>query len=348
MINSLINNNNEIFSWFPHLYPFVCFIFTSIIAIFSILLLVYMERRVLALFTLRYGPNRVGKEGILQPVADAIKLLINEDSTPKDRRKVLFFAAPIIVFCPVMTAFCLIPFNDFFMQTNFNISVVLFSALVSIPVVGIFLAGFSSNNKYSLIGAIRSTAQVLSFEIPMGVCILATAFLAGGLNINEIIISQNSTGGLFGWNFLPLFIGAFVFFICALALLNRTPFDLSEAESELVCGYNTEYSGIKFALFFMTEYALLLLVSMFFASLFFGGYLSPFGTYILPENLVFLEQTFWLLLKTFITILLIILIRASLPRLRYDRLLKFSYLVLLPLSLINLNISILVLYFRGN
>ena len=167
-------------------------------------------------------------------------------------------------------------------------------------------------------------------------------------NINEIIISQNSTGWLFGWNFLPLFIGAFVFFICALALLNRTPFDLSEAESELVCGYNTEYSGIKFALFFMTEYALLLLVSMFFASLFFGGYLSPFGTYILPENLVFLEQTFWLLLKTFITILLIILIRASLPRLRYDRLLKFSYLVLLPLSLINLNISILVLYFRGN
>lgn len=348
MINSLIASNNELFSRFPLLYPFVCFVLTSVIVIFSVLLLVYLERRILALFTLRYGPNRVGKEGILQPVADAIKLLIKEDSTPKDRSKALFFAAPVIVFCPVITAFCLIPFNCYFVQTNFNVSAVLFSALASIPVIGVFLAGFSSNNKYSLIGAIRSTAQALSFEIPMGVCILAVAFLAGSLNLDEIILSQDSTYGLFGWNFLPLFIGAFVFFICALALLNRTPFDLSEAESELVCGYNTEYSGIKFALFFMAEYALLFLVSMFIVSLFFGGYLSPFGVWVLPENLVFLEQTFWLLLKTFIVILFIILIRASLPRLRYDRLLEFSYKVLLPLSLINLNIAILVLYFRGN
>ena len=312
------------------------------------LFLVYLERRTLALFTLRFGPNRVGKEGILQPVADAIKLLLKGDCTPKECRKFLFFTAPIVVFCPVLTAFCLIPFNSAFLQTNFNISLILFSALVSIPVIGVFLAGYSSNNKYSLIGAIRSVAQALSFEIPMGACILAVAFIAGSLNINEIILVQSSVQGLFGWFFLPLFIGAAVFFISSLALLNRTPFDLSEAESELVSGYNIEYSGMKFALFFIAEYALLFLVSIIFVSLFFGGYLNPFGTYVLPENLLPLEQTFWLLIKTFIVILFIILIRAALPRMRYDRLLEFSYKVLLPLSLINLNAAILILYFKGS
>ena len=147
---------------------------------------------------------------------------------------------------------------------------------------------------------------------------------------------------------MHLFIGAAVFFISSLALLNRTPFDLSEAESELVSGYNIEYSGMKFALFFIAEYALLFLVSIIFVSLFFGGYLNPFGTYVLPENLLPLEQTFWLLIKTFIVILFIILIRAALPRMRYDRLLEFSYKVLLPLSLINLNAAILILYFKGS
>ncbi len=348
MINSLIHPNNELFSQFPLLYPLICFIITSAIVIFAVLVLVYVERRALALFTLRYGPNRTGKEGILQPVADAIKLLIKGDLAPKERRKFLFFAAPIMVFCPVLTAFCLVPFNNAFLQTDFNISLVLFSALVSIPVTGIFLAGFSSNNKYSLIGAVRSVAQALSFEIPMGICILAVSFVSGSLNINEIIQTQNSSFGLFGWYFLPLFIGMVIFFISSLALLNRTPFDLSEAESELVSGYNTEYSGMKFALLFIVEYALLFLVSIVFVSLFFGGYLSPFGAYVLPENLQPLEQTFWLLTKTFIVILFIILIRAALPRLRYDRLLEFSYKVLLPLSLINLNAAILILYFKGS
>lgn len=346
-MNSLINNNNELFSQSPLFYPFACFIITATVVFFAVLFLAYLERRVLALFTLRFGPNRVGKEGILQPVADAIKLLLKSNSTPKGCRKFLFFIAPVVMFCPVLTAFCLIPFNDFLLQTNFNISLVLFSALVSIPIIGVFLAGFSSNNKYSLIGAVRSIAQALSFEIPMSMCILSVSYTAGSLNINEIIQAQSSAQGLLGWFFLPLFIGTVVFFISSLALLSRTPFDFSKAESELVSGYNVEYSGMKLALFFITEYALLFLVSIIFVSLFFGGYLNPLGTYILPENFLVLEQTLWLLIKTFIVILFIILIRAALPRVRYDRLLEFSYKILLPLSLINLNAAILILYFKG-
>lgn len=323
------------------------FIITAILIITGTLLLVYLERRILALFTLRIGPNRTGWQGTLQTVADVIKLLIKEDCAPKARRKFLFFIAPIIVFCPVLCAFCLIPISGSYIPFNTVPGMVLLTALVSIPVIGVFLAGFSSGNKYSLLGAMRSIAQALSFEIPLGICILAVTLIAGTLNINEIILAQASNHGLFGWYFLPQIIGCIVFFICTLALTNRTPFDLSEAESELVSGYNTEYSGMKFALFFLSEYALLFLISLVFVSMFFGGYLSPFGYWILPNSIVFLEQIFWLIFKTFLVILTIFLIRVSLPRLRYDRLLEFSYKILLPFALINLNIAVLIQYFMG-
>lgn len=331
----------------------IYFIIATILVFIGVLALVYVERRVLALFTLRYGPNRTGYQGIFQTLADAIKLLQKEDCAPSKRRKVLFFIAPIIVFCPILSAFCLIPTGNFPSNTGFEgqnsiiPTIVLLLGLVSIPVIGTFLAGFSSNNKYSLIGAVRSIIQALSFEIPIGVSVLAVTFMAGSLNINEIIQAQSSSHGLFGWFFIPLFIGAAVFFISSLALLNRTPFDLSEAESELVSGYNVEYSGMKFALFFLGEYALLILISSFFVSLFFGGYLSPFGAFILPAPITPIEAIFWLFLKSFLVILFIILIRASLPRLRYDRLLTFSYKILLPLSLINLNIAVIIQYFTG-
>lgn len=366
MINSLIKNNDAVFSAYIKLfnnddnaisdiaqtivaaaYPLICFIITIIFATIMVLLLIYLERRILALFTLRFGPNRVGYEGILQTFADAIKLLLKEDCAPKTRKKVFFFMAPFIVLCPVVTAFCLLPFNNFYIQSNIEPSIILLMALASIPVIGVFLAGFSSNNKYGLIGAARSIIQAVSFEIPIGVSILAITFMTGSLNINDIIQSQSSNLGLFGWHFIPQIIGCIVFFISALALLNRTPFDLSEAESELVAGYATEYSGIKFALFFFSEYLLLFLISVLFVCLFFGGYLSPFGTYVLPESLIFIEQIFWLILKTFFIIFFIFLIRAALPRLRYDRVLEFSYKILLPLSLINLNIAVLIQYFMG-
>ncbi len=327
------------------LYGLFSFIITAILVVFGTLLLVYLERRTLALFTLRYGPNRTGYEGIMQTVADAIKLLVKENCTPKASRKILFFTAPLIVFCPIISAFCLLPLSGNYIPLNIAPSIVLIMALISIPVIGVFLAGLSSGNKYSLLGAMRSISQALSFEIPLGICVLAITFMAGTLNINEIILAQNGPYGLFNWYFIPQILGCVVFFICTLALLNRTPFDLSEAESELVSGYNVEYSGIKFAMFFLGEYALLFLVSLVFTALFFGGYLSPFGNWILPNSFVFLEQIFWLILKTFLVILTIILIRATLPRLRYDRLLEFSYKILLPLALINLNIAVLIRYF---
>ena len=325
----------------------IYFTITIIIVTLAVLMLIYLERRILALFTLRFGPNRVGYEGILQTVADTIKLLQKEDCTPKSRKKVLFFIAPFILFCPVLTAYCLLPFNSFFIQSNMAPSIVLFTALVSIPVVGVFLAGFASNNKYGLLGATRSIIQAVSFEIPIGISILAITFMAGSLNINEIIQAQSGGLGLFGWFFIPQILGCIVFFICTLALLNRTPFDLSEAESELTAGYITEYSGIKFALFFFAEYALLFLISAIFVCLFFGGYLSPFGAYILPDFLISVEQTFWLIFKIFFVILFKILIRTTMARLRYDKVLEFSYKILLPLSLINLNIAVLIQYLIG-
>lgn len=331
----------------PLLQGLCYFITVVIIVILAVLLLVYLERRTLALFTLRFGPNRTGPEGILQTTADALKLLIKEDSTPKCARRVLYFIAPFIAFCPVLTAFCLLPLSGSFIPSNLETGIILFMALASIPVIGVFLAGFSSNNKYSLIGAARSAAQAISFEIPLGICVLAVSYMAGSLNINEIIQAQNSARGLFGWYIIPQIIGTVVFFISMLAMLNRTPFDLSEAESELVSGYNVEYSGMKFALFFLGEYALLFASSMFFVSLFFGGYLSPFGACVLPGSATFLEETFWLVLKTVFVILFIFLIRATLPRMRHDRLLEFSYKILLPLSLINLNICLIIQYIIG-
>lgn len=331
----------------------IYFIIVISLVLIGILALVYAERRILALFTLRYGPNRVGYQGILQTLADAIKLLQKEDSAPSNRRRVLFFIAPFIVFCPVLCAFCLIPMADFpahswFLAQNSAMpTIILILGLVSIPVIGTFLACFSSNNKYALIGAVRGITQAISSEIPIGVCVLAVTFMAGSLNLNEIIQAQSGSWGLFGWYFIPQIVGAVVFFTSSLALLGRTPFDLQEAESELVSGYNVEYSGMKFALFYMGEYALLILISAIFVSLFFGGYLSPFGKFILPAQIAFLEAFFWLLLKMFVIIFFIILIRASLPRLRYDRLLTFSYKILLPLSLINLNIAVIIQYFTG-
>lgn len=328
----------------------IYFIITAILVIIGILALVYVERRVLALFALRYGPNRVGYRGILQTLADALKLLQKEDSAPSKRRKILFFIAPFVVFCPILCAFCLIPSADFGTPEGFSPiapTVTLILGLVSIPVIGTFLAGFSSNNKYALLGAMRSIIQVISAEIPIGISILAVTFMAGSLNLNEIIQAQSTSHGLFGWYFIPLFIGMAVFFVSSLALLNRTPFDLKDAASELVSGYNVEYSGIKFALFYMAEYALLILVSTVFVCLFFGGYLSPVGRFLLPAQIAPIEAVFWLFLKTFLVILFIILIRASLPRARYDRLLTFSYKILLPLALINLNIAVIIQYFAG-
>ena len=323
-----------------YIIPF-CIIAAALIV--AVLVLVLAERKLLGFFTQRKGPNRVGIWGVLQTLADAFKLLCKENITPTHADRFLFNLAPIILFIPVMTVLGIIPYSSEFTFVNTSTNVILYLILAAFPVLSIFLAGWASNNKYSLLGAMRSISQVLSYELPIAFVILSVAVLSSSLNLTGITLAQFSKWGVAGWFVFPCIIGFIIMFICILAELNRCPFDLPEAESELICGYNTEYSGMRFALFYLGEYAMMFANSMFFAILFLGGYLSPFGKYLFNSSfLIYFEQAFWLFLKAGFIIFVMIWIRATLPRLAAFDLLKFSWSVLLPLSIINLFIAVIL------
>jgi NADH-quinone oxidoreductase subunit H len=337
-------------------WPLIPFIGVAALLVIVVLFLVLMERKILALFTVRKGPNRVGPFGLFQTIADAIKLLIKEDIMSSEVNKLLFTIAPVIVFVPTMLIYCLLPFAGNLLAVNIAAGLFLILAVSSISTVGIVIAGWASNNKYSLLGGMRSAAQAISYEIPLMLSAISVAILAGSMNVIDIVEKQSS--GIFFWNAVPSVIGFAVFFICSIAEVNRIPFDLPEAESELVSGYNTEYSGMKFALFFLAEYAALFIVSVLTVTLFLGGYTSPLGVYIskyisdplfhnqIVTNLfISLEQGFWLVFKTYIVIFAIMWIRATLPRLKADQLMAFSWKFLLPLSLINIVIVSVYRYF---
>ena len=238
---------------------------------------------------------------------------------------------------------------------GFAVPIILFIAVASLPVIGIILAGYASNNKYSLIGAIRSAAQIISYELPMTFVILSIVLLASSMNLKDIVLAQISVPPVLGWFAIPCFIGFIIMFICAVAELNRCPFDLPEAESELVAGYNTEYSGMRFALFFLGEYTMLFVMCLFMATIFFGGFLPLTGKYISEmcfanseflQVFIYFEQAIWLFLKTLILVILIMLIRASYPRLNSASLMKFSWKLLLPLSILNFIAIIIVKYIQ--
>ena len=323
-----------------YIIPF-CIIAAALIV--AVLVLVLAERKLLGFFTQRKGPNRVGIWGVLQTLADAFKLLCKENITPTHADRFLFNLAPIILFIPVMTVLGIIPYSSEFTFVNTSTNVILYLILAAFPVLSIFLAGWASNNKYSLLGAMRSISQVLSYELPIAFVILSVAVLSSSLNLTGITLAQFSKWGLAGWFVFPCIIGFIIMFICILAELNRCPFDLPDAESELIYGYNTKYSGMRFALFYLGEYAMMFANSMFIAILFLGGYLSPFGKYLFNSSfLIYFEQAFWLFLKAGFIIFVIIWIRATLPRLAAFDLLKFSWSVLLPLSIINLFIAVIL------
>ena len=332
----------------------ICIVFAALLVV--VLALVLFERKLLGWFTQRKGPNRVGWWGVLQTIADAFKLLIKENITPSKSNVFLFNLAPLLVFIPVLTVLGIIPYSAEFTFVNTSTNVILYLILAAFPVLSIFLAGWASNNKYSLMGAMRAVAQVLSYEVPMTFVILSIIVLSSSMNLTGITLAQYSKSGLLGWFGLPCFLGFVIMFICILAELNRCPFDLPEAESELICGYNTEYSGMRFALFYLSEYGMLFANALFLSILFMGGYLSPFGVYLssliwgdtlLANIMIYFEQVFWLFLKAGLIIFVIIWIRATLPRLASFDLLKFSWAVLLPLSIINLLITVILKYVTG-
>lgn len=332
---------------FP-LLPF-CVVAAALIVI--VIFLVLMERKVLAFFTQRKGPNRVGPWGLFQTIADAIKLLCKENITPTGAEKFMFNLAPLLAFVPVMVIWGLIPFSSEFDSMSFSIGVLLFITIASIPILGILLAGYASNNKYSLLGSIRSVAQAISYELPLVFVLISVVVLSSSMNLKQIVLAQISIYPFCGWFIFPAFLGFLIVFTCAIAELNRCPFDLPEAESELVSGYNTEYSGMKFAFFFLAEYAMMFVMCAFIATLFLGGFLSPLGFYISEKLIsnnfwaqicIYFEQAFWIFLKTFFLIFCMMWVRATLPRLKSHQLTAFAWKVLLPLSFLNLLIVCLI------
>ena len=336
------------------LWHVICFIFTAVLMILAVLFLVLFERKYLAFFTRRKGPNRVGLYGCLQTVADGIKILFKENILPSKSDKLLYSAAPVMVFAPIMTVYCLIPYGYDMQLYSSCAGVLLFMAFLSLPIAGVLFAGYASGNKFALIGGVRSAIQAISAEVPIFLVLAGIVILSGSMNLNHIVKVQ--AGSMLNWNIFPSILGFIIFFMCSLIIMNRIPFDFPEAESELVAGYNSEYSGMKFAMFFLGEYALTFIFSAFTAVLFFGGYNPPGGKYIadlfdlsLISNaiLVNLEQFFWLILKTFVIILVIMWVRAAYPRFRTDKTLEFCWYILIPLAIFNLIIVCLVQYLRG-
>ncbi len=285
--------------------------------------LIWLERRLLGLWQDRYGPNRAGPFGLLQVAADMIKIFTKEDWVPPFADKAVFVIAPAIIVVTTLLAFAVIPMAPGIEVADLNIGVLFFLAMSSLGVYSIALAGWSSDNKYSLLGGLRAAAQMLSYEVFMGLSLVGVIMLAGSFSLPEIVQAQRKM-----WFCIPQFPGLIIFIIAGLAETRRIPFDLPEAENELVAGYHTEYSGMKFGMFFVGEYIGVALISALIATLFFGGWLGP----ILPPLV-------WLILKTFFFICGFILVRASLPRVRYDQLLSFGWKLMLPLSLINIVVT---------
>jgi NADH-quinone oxidoreductase subunit H len=307
-------------NYWLHFVVFTLIIFTFVMSM--VMGFIYMERRGLGRLQIRLGPNRAGPFGLLQPVADAIKILIKEDIIPAKADKLVFWLAPVVAFVPVFMIFAVVPFQSGALLADLNIGLLYVVAVSSVVAVGVFMAGWSSNNKYSLVGAMRDVAQLISYEIPLGLAILGVVLLTGSLSLTRIVEAQTIPFILLQ----PL--GFLIFFIAALAEINRTPFDLLEADSEIVAGFNIEYSGMKFAMFFLAEYCEALVLSALVATLFLGGWKGP----LLPPFL-------WFLIKVVGVFFIIFWIRATIPRLRIDQVMAFAWKGLLPLALINLLIT---------
>jgi NADH-quinone oxidoreductase subunit H len=293
--------------------------------ILTVAYITYAERKIIGAMQLRIGPNMVGPFGLLQPIADAIKLLHKEIIIPFSSNKILFILAPLLTFGFSLAAWAVIPFDEGVVIADINVGILYLFATASLAVYGIILAGWASNSKYAFLGALRSAAQMISYEVSMGLIIITVLINVGSLNISAIIKAQQNT-----WFIVYLFPMWVIFFISSLAEANRTPFDLPEAEAELVAGYHVEYSSFPFALFFLGEYANMILLSAMNAILFFGGWQPPFNT---PLFLM-VPGYIWFALKISFFLFLFIWVRASLPRYRYDQLMRLGWKVFLPISLI--------------
>lgn len=297
------------------------------------------ERKVIGYMQIRIGPNRVGPKGLLQPLADGVKLLMKEIILPTQSSKGLFLVAPVLSIMPALAAWAVIPFNDTMVLANINASLLYIMAITSMGVYGVIVAGWAGNSKYSFLGALRSSAQIVSYELAMGFALVGVMMVSSSLNLIDIVNQQGqgmAGGSIFSWNWLPLFPLFLVYLISGVAETNRAPFDVAEGESEIVAGFHVEYSGMAFAIFFLAEYANMILVAALTSIMFLGGWLSPF-----PASWGALGEgsMFWLLLKMSLVLFCFLWFRATFPRYRYDQIMRLGWKVFIPVTLV----SILVL-----
>jgi NADH-quinone oxidoreductase subunit H len=323
------------------LLPIVFTIIKALILVTVLLLgiayMTWLERKVIGAMQVRLGPIHTGWAGLLQPIADAVKLIVKEDLTPDMVDRPVFIIAPLLTMVPALSAFAVIPFADNFTMfgmeihpymTDLNIGLLYVLALSSVGTFGIIMAGWASNSKYALLGSLRSSAQVVSYETAMGLSLVAPVLLAGSLSLREITLAQTHM-----WYFVPQIVAFVVYFISAVAETNRAPFDLPEAENELVAGFHVEYSSMKFALFYLGEYANMYVVSTIAVVMFFGGWNGPF-----------LPPIVWFLIKILVVMFMFLWLRATFPRLRFDQLMKLGWKVLIPVALVNLLVTSVVVY----
>ncbi len=340
MIDALVNT----WMWFPEwirigIWTVIKVLIITLPLFVAVAYLTYAERKVIGAMQIRKGPNRVGPLGLGQPFADLFKMMTKELIIPSSSNRYLFLVAPILSLFPAMAAWAVIPFNENWLLSNINAGLLYVLALTSLGVYGVLIAGWASNSKYAILGALRSTAQIIAYEIAMGFALVGVLMAAGSLNLNAIIIAQN--GGItqwFLWPLLPLFV---VYFIAGVAETNRAPFDVAEGESEIVAGFHVEYSGMGFAVFFLAEYANMILIAALTAIMFLGGWMSPFDGWLSPAILdipvlgwVLGNGIHWFFLKMSIFLLLFLWFRATFPRYRYDQIMRLGWKVLIPVTIV--------------
>lgn len=315
--------------WDNYLWPLIWIVIKILVIVVPVLLavayLTYAERKVIGAMQLRKGPNVVGPFGLLQPLADGAKLFLKETVIPSSANRAVFLVAPMVTFFLALVAWAVIPFGEGLVLADINVGILYLFAISSLGVYGVLMAGWASNSKYAFLGALRSAAQMVSYEVSMGFVIITVLLVVGSLNLSDIVEAQRGM-----WFVIPLFPMAVVFFISTLAETNRHPFDLPEAEAELVAGYNVEYSAMTFALFFLGEYANMIMMCGLTTVLFLGGWLPPFD--IAPLNMI--PGPIWFLIKICALLFIFIWVRASFPRYRYDQLMRLGWKVFLPMSLV--------------
>jgi NADH-quinone oxidoreductase subunit H len=333
-------------SWLGHevVITSVLVVAVTVAIILCVAMLTYVERKVIGYMQVRIGPNRVGPLGLLQPFADVFKLLFKEIVLPANSARFLFLLAPLLSLGAALATWAVVPFSPEFVFANIDAGLLYILALTSMGIYGVIIAGWATNSKYAFLGAMRSAAQMVAYEIAMGFALVGVLMAAGSLNMTMIV--QQQSGGLLAWNWFWLFPLLLVYFISGVAETNRAPFDVAEGESEIVAGFHVEYSGSAFAtLFALPEYANMILISLLTAVFFFGGWLSPFDGYASAHTLLAQPSFFWLALKTAFFLFVFLWIRATFPRYRYDQIMRLGWKVLIPVTLVWLAVEGVLAYF---